>query len=75
MRVPTTAELRELSTAEQIELLEAVWDTLTADPASLPLSSEHRDELDRRLDELERAPEAGVRWSDLRRDLEAGLQI
>jgi putative addiction module component (TIGR02574 family) len=72
MKVPTPAELRELSTAEQLDLLEAVWDTLAANPESLPLSSEHRRELDRRLEEMERSPEAGVRWSDLRRDLESG---
>jgi putative addiction module component (TIGR02574 family) len=72
MKVPTAAELRELSTAEQLDLLEAVWDTLTASPESLPLSNEHRRELDRRLDEMARSQQAGVRWSDLRRDLESG---
>jgi putative addiction module component (TIGR02574 family) len=64
--------LRELSTDEQLDLLEAVWDTLAADPESLPLSNEHRRELDRRLEELERSPEAGIPWSELRRDLESG---
>lgn len=42
MRVPTTAELRELTAAERLELLEAVWDSLAAEPESLPLSGEHR---------------------------------
>jgi putative addiction module component (TIGR02574 family) len=51
MKPPTTAELRELTAEQRLELLEAVWDTLAADPDSLPLSTEHRRELDRRLDE------------------------
>jgi len=72
MKPPTTAELRELTATQRLELLEAVWDTLADDPASLPLSTEHRRELDRRLDDLKQSPDAGVRWSDLRRDLETG---
>ena len=70
VKVPTAAELSELSTEQQLDLLEAVWDTLAANQESLPLSREHRRELDRRLEALERSPEAGVGWSDLRRDLE-----
>jgi putative addiction module component (TIGR02574 family) len=49
MKPPTTAELRELTAEQRLELLEAVWDTLTADPDSLPQSTEHHCELDTRL--------------------------
>ena len=52
-------EAAKLSVPERLDLVEAIWDTIAADPAALPLSDEHREELDRRLEEFERDPKDG----------------
>ena len=64
------AEARKLSVAERIELAEAIWDTVAEDAGAIPLPEEHRAELDRRLAELEAAPDAGRSWEEGRARLE-----
>ena len=66
MKYPTTTELLQLSAGDRLRLLEDVWDTFTHDANTLPVSVEHRLELDRRLEELERTPDASEPWPVLR---------
>lgn len=63
-------EAAKLSVSERLDLVEAIWDTIAADPAALPLSDGHREELDRRLDDFERDPNAGSPWEEVRARLE-----
>ncbi|HEX3532059.1 MAG TPA: addiction module protein [Thermoanaerobaculia bacterium] len=67
---PLLAEAVKLSVPERIELVEAIWDTIAADPATLPLSEAHREELDRRLKDLADDPDAGSPWEEVRARLE-----
>ena len=57
-----------LSPSERLELAQDLWDSV--DPASdatvLPLSDEQRAELDRRLAELDAAPDAGAPWPEVK---------
>lgn len=72
MRIDLLEEARGLSVAERIELAGAIWDTV-ADDASLdelPVTDEHRRELDRRLADLEARPDAGSPWDEVRARLE-----
>ncbi|HEX5432237.1 MAG TPA: addiction module protein [Bryobacteraceae bacterium] len=66
MKYPTQEEILELSPEERIQLIEEVWDTLAADLSALPLSEEHRRELDQRLREMEKSPGAETSWPELR---------
>jgi len=59
-------EAVQLSVSERIELAEAIWDTVAADPTSIPLPAEHQAELDRRLADLEATPGAGSAWEEVR---------
>jgi putative addiction module component (TIGR02574 family) len=65
--------LDDLSPEEQLQLLEDIWDRLSQRPASLPLSPEQRDELDRRLDAFEEDVRAGRLlgrpWAEVRERL------
>jgi putative addiction module component (TIGR02574 family) len=63
------AELRTLSPSERILLVEEIWDRIAAEPDSVPVSDAQRAELDRRLDALEKQPEPGRPWSELRDEL------
>ncbi len=47
------ANLNTLPIVEKIQLVEDLWDSIAADQASLPLTTEQREELDKRLDAYE----------------------
>jgi putative addiction module component (TIGR02574 family) len=65
--------LDELSPDEQLELLEEIWDRLSANPANVPFSEAHRRELDGRLDDLDSDIQSGrplgEPWEDVRKRL------
>lgn len=44
------ARLKELPVNERIKLVEDLWDSIAVDQQALPLTSEQKAELDRRLD-------------------------
>jgi putative addiction module component (TIGR02574 family) len=46
-------DIKRLSRDEQLDLLDQLWETLGRDPEAFPLTDSQREELDRRLDELE----------------------
>lgn len=56
----------ELSVEEQIEYVQALWDHIAAHPERVPVPDWHREELDRRLDDLEKNPNDNVSWEDLK---------
>lgn len=58
-------DISTLSRDEQLELLDQLWRSLGRDPEVLPLTQAHRNELDRRLDDLEEEGPVGIGWDDL----------
>ncbi len=66
MKYPTQSELEELSASDRLRLLEDVWETFVRNPDSLPLSDEHRREIDRRLEAFNRDPSAGATWDEVK---------
>ncbi len=69
MNATIESELSVLSAAERILLVEEIWDRIAAEPDSVPLSTTHRDELDRRLDVLDKNPDPGRPWAEVRDEL------
>lgn len=59
----------DLSPEERLILLERLWDSLTVNPESVPLSPAQRAELDRRLDEMDRGDVAGIPWDEVLRQI------
>ena len=55
---------------ERIELVEAVWDSIAESPESLPVTAAQKRELDRRLEEYEKNPQAGRTWEQIRDSLD-----
>lgn len=53
-------DIDRLTRDERLELLERLWDSLTPTPELIPLTAAQREELDRRLDELDREGPAGI---------------
>ena len=64
------AEILKLSVEERIRLAEEIWDSVAADEEALPVTQAQKDELDRRLDDLARNPDAGRPWEEFRSELE-----
>lgn len=60
------SEILKLSVSERIQLVEDIWDSIAADPETLPLTDEQRAELDARIDDAEANPGAGQPWSEVR---------
>lgn len=63
--------LDNLSPEEKLSLLEQLWDSLSANPETIPLSAAQRQELDRRLDDLDRDGPNGIPWDDVLREIES----
>jgi putative addiction module component (TIGR02574 family) len=61
------SQINGLSTAEKVELLEAVWESLETDAMSL--TEEQRAELDYRIARHEQNPSDVVSWEQVRAGL------
>lgn len=62
----TDLDISKLSLAERIQLAEDLWDSVAAETGGLPLTQAHTAELDQRLAQLARGPEAGDPWEVVR---------
>ena len=54
------AEILKLPLEERLRLIETIWDSIAADPSVLSLTDAQREELDHRLDDLERDGPSGL---------------
>ncbi len=67
MKETVLAELLKLSPAERIQLAEDLWDSVAAQPESLPaLSDDQRKEIERRIAEYAHDPSSALTWEDVR---------
>ena len=60
---------KNLPLAERIQLVEALWESLTQEGYEPPLTSEQAAELDRRLEAHHREPENVIPWETIKADL------
>ena len=70
MRVKDLPEISKLSTPEKILLVEDLWDSISADEASIPVPESHRAELDKRLKRYQSAPGTLLSLDDLKARIE-----
>ena len=59
------AEILALPVEERIEVVEAIWASVSAVPDALPLTDWQKDELDRRLAEMEADPDGGLTMEEV----------
>jgi putative addiction module component (TIGR02574 family) len=55
----------DLNPEERLRMIEELWDSLSDQPESVPLTDAQRQELDRRLDDLERSGPEGIPWEEV----------
>jgi putative addiction module component (TIGR02574 family) len=70
MRVKDLPEISKLSTPEKILFVEDLWDSISADEASIPVPESHKAELDARFKRYESAPGSLLSLDDLRARIE-----
>lgn len=57
---------RELSVSERLALVEAIWDSITDETDSIPLTEAQRAELDRRIAASKANPNEGATWDEVK---------
>src|SRR5947209_7989286 len=62
-------EIERLTVPERLELIGRLWDSIPDSSEALPVPDWHRQELEKRLDAADAAPEAGVPWQQARERL------
>jgi len=64
--VQRLVDTEHLTIAEQLKLVQDLWDEIAARPERVPLTDAQRAELDHRLDEHAAAPEGVRDWKDIK---------
>ncbi len=62
-------DIKDLSAEERLGLIEQLWDSLRDTPSEIPLTAAQREELDRRLDEIDRGTVEGIPWEEVLRQI------
>ena len=65
-----TIDIHSLSPEERLQLIELLWDSLSASPEAIPFTDAQRAELDRRLDDLDLDGPTGIPAEEVLRRLE-----
>ena len=61
----TAVDIEKLNVEERLRLIEALWDSLSSDPSRVPVTQAQKEELDRRLDEIDEGDDVGIPWDDV----------
>lgn len=65
MKKITATDVLELSIPERIQLVEDIWDTITAQATSVELTDDEKKIIDARLEKYHQNPELGSPWEDV----------
>jgi putative addiction module component (TIGR02574 family) len=64
-------DFSKMSVPERIQLVQDLWDSVHDEVQAIGLTDEQRQEMRRRLNELESAEVQGVHWDELQKSLRA----
>lgn len=60
------SEALTLPAADRLDMIEQLWDCLAAAPETLEVTDAQRQKLDRRIQEMDANPDAGIAWEDVK---------
>jgi len=66
MKSISITDILELSIPERILLVEEIWDSITAQAESLPVTDNQKRELEQRLTAFEKEPRKGSSWQTVK---------
>jgi putative addiction module component (TIGR02574 family) len=61
-----------LSVEEKLDLISAVWESMTAHPESIPVPDWQLKELERRIEAQRKDPQPGQTWDQVKREIRRG---
>ena len=67
-------DIDRLSLEERLQLMDKLWASLSQTPEAIPLTEPQSQELDRRLDELDREGPVGIPWEEVLRRIRRRTQ-
>lgn len=67
------AEFQQLSVAEKVQVVQELWDQITASPECLPVPAWHRAELEKRQRKWASSPDSGEDWDIVKNRLREAL--
>ena len=62
----TATEIRNLSLAERLHLVEDIWDSIVEETDACELTDDQKQELDRRIGAHKDDPKAGSNWDEVK---------
>jgi putative addiction module component (TIGR02574 family) len=62
-------DIKQMSVAERLGLISALWDSIPNSLEELPIPEWHREELERRLADADANPDAAIPWEEVRQRL------
>ena len=65
-------DLLALPPAERIQIVEALWDSIAAEPDSVPVTDAQKREIEARLEDYRRDPGKAIPWEVARAHLRDG---
>ena len=68
----SVADILELPVQERVPLVEVIWESIAAVPHAIEVSPELKTELEARLADFERNPNAGYSWDQVKAHLKSG---
>ncbi len=71
-KVGTLGDIKRLPAEERLDLIEKLWDSLSEAPQQIPITAAQREELDRRLDEIETIGADGIPWERVLEQIRGG---
>ena len=67
-------DISTLTIEQRLELLDEIWESLYETPQAIPLTQAQREELDRRIEDLEREGPVGQPLEQVLREIETGSE-
>jgi putative addiction module component (TIGR02574 family) len=55
-------DINKLTPEERLDLIEELWDSLSKEPAKIPLTEAQAKELDRRIADMDQDDSLGIPW-------------
>lgn len=66
-------DIDHLTVPQRLDLISLLWDSIPDTLEALPVPEWHRQELERRLENANAAPELGIPWEDVKARLQGNL--
>lgn len=67
-------DISALTVEQRLELLDEIWESLYETPHAIPLTEAQREELDRRIEDLDREGPVGQPLEQVLREIETGSE-